>query len=194
MLKKIVIIYSILALLAIIAAVGAGLWCQKNSNSGSIVAVDKDMEVVEETTSGEIISTEKTDCTDELDTACWNTYINKEYGFSFKYPEGWEVDDVSFGANKIALFLPRKLTPPQIKVTDVLITIDINNSHLLLEDFYKDGVEGINYFNDALGEGEKITVNGKDGWYFKDVLGMVGTNVAVMPLRNNFIRIESINY
>ena len=89
--NKIITIYSILALLAIIAAVGAGLWCQKNSNSGSIVAVDKDVDITEETTSGEIIPTEKTDCVDELDTACWNTYVNKEYGFSFKYPEGWEA-------------------------------------------------------------------------------------------------------
>src|SRR3989339_1177263 len=91
MLKKIVIIYSILALLAIIVAVGAGLWCQKNSNSGSIVAVDKDVDITEETTSGEIIPTEKTDCTDELDTACWNTYVNEECGFSFKYPVGWTI-------------------------------------------------------------------------------------------------------
>jgi|GEM_PF-1953375 len=45
----------------------------------------------ETTTSGQVIPPTKTDCTDELDTECWNTYINTEYGFSFKFPKEWLV-------------------------------------------------------------------------------------------------------
>ncbi|MFA5075890.1 MAG: hypothetical protein WC480_00505 [Patescibacteria group bacterium] len=36
--------------------------------------------------SGQIIPPTKTDCADELDTECWNTYRNTKLGITFKFP------------------------------------------------------------------------------------------------------------
>lgn len=41
----------------------------------------------------EIIKAERTDCKDDLDTSCWQTFKNKKYGFEFMVPEDWEIDD-----------------------------------------------------------------------------------------------------
>jgi len=30
---------------------------------------------------------------EEIDTSNWETYKNEEYGFEFKYPEGWDIID-----------------------------------------------------------------------------------------------------
>ncbi|MBI5466112.1 MAG: hypothetical protein HY974_02375, partial [Candidatus Kerfeldbacteria bacterium] len=55
----------------------------------------------DEVVSGEIIPPTRTDCADELDTECWNTYRNTEYGFEFKYPGGWGAEKSTNNQRKI---------------------------------------------------------------------------------------------
>lgn len=48
---------------------------------------------VERSISGTVIPPTKTDCADELDTTCWNTYVNEEHGFELKLAKIFEIDN-----------------------------------------------------------------------------------------------------
>ncbi len=79
MIKKIALIYGLLAIVLVALAGGAAWYFNKPTP----VAID------------DTIPPTATDCTDELDTRCWQTYRNEEYGFEFKFPAGWEVESDS---------------------------------------------------------------------------------------------------
>jgi len=72
------------------ALIGGGvLWYQQITSHSTPTPVENtntNTQTTEPVTSGQVIPPTKTDCTDELDTTCWNTYTNKEYRFSFKFP------------------------------------------------------------------------------------------------------------
>ena len=44
-------------------------------------------EIAEDNKKYKIVEATKTDCTDELDIECWNTFIHNGYNFELKYPK-----------------------------------------------------------------------------------------------------------
>jgi len=76
------------------ALIGGGvLWYQQTIPHSTPTSVENTNQPTNQpTASGTVTPPTKTDCTDELDTTCWNTYTNKEYGFSFKFPNNWDVN------------------------------------------------------------------------------------------------------
>ncbi|MGB0757204.1 MAG: PsbP-related protein [Patescibacteria group bacterium] len=77
--NKKILIYAII-ILVIFAAGSAGyVWYVGNSGQlseqQSTTQTQDDKELI----------------TSDIDTSDWQTYRNEEYGFEFKYPEGWEI-------------------------------------------------------------------------------------------------------
>ena len=88
MIKKVTTIYLILSL-AVLLAVGAFFYfgtkkCQEE-NINQPVGEDNQEQGYQ------IIPAEKTDCEDELDVSCWNTYVDDYYNFTIKYPKEWRA-------------------------------------------------------------------------------------------------------
>ncbi|MFA5358268.1 MAG: hypothetical protein WC310_00400 [Patescibacteria group bacterium] len=91
MFKKFITIYLVLSILILTAGAIGVFWYTKGKSQPSVnqpvVNEVANTNQPTEDKSYEIIPPEKTDCTDELDTACWNIYRNNEYGFEFRYPK-----------------------------------------------------------------------------------------------------------
>ncbi len=51
------------------------------------------------TSTEQITPSTKTDCQDELNTSCWNTYRNEKLGIEFRYPKQWQ-----FAGNQLHSF------------------------------------------------------------------------------------------
>ena len=75
-------------------------------------------------------ATENVDSGGEIDISNWQTYENEEYGFSLKYPEGWEKNEVD--ETRILLSGVYKEFSPQIRVEGELIVelFESNNQSL----------------------------------------------------------------
>ena len=136
---------------------------EEDSKKGKIVKEFNDSEFVDK---GNILNVKN-----------WNTFNNEEYGFSFKYPKGWEIDiNNVLGNEKACLKILYKIT-----IIDPFESISYN--FILTSKDYKSFVKGIkdtmSFPNDQ---------NSPDIFDIKDVL--IGNN-----LFNTFIyhtRIEDL--
>ena len=97
------VIFFTLALFLILGISGCG---QKpatntntNDNSKQNVNQNKNLPITNHeqvaTAQSTIIPPEKTDCEDEMDVECWNTYRNEEWGFEVSFPEKFYLYDCS---------------------------------------------------------------------------------------------------
>ncbi|NQU99642.1 MAG: hypothetical protein HQ538_02800 [Parcubacteria group bacterium] len=79
-----------------------------------------EVDVIEE------VAEEVAEDSDEIDMSNWQTYENEEYGFSLKYPEGWEKNEID---DERILFLRNvyKEFSPQIKIEGRFI-VDVYKS------------------------------------------------------------------
>ena len=94
MIKKTIIIYGALAFLALLILGGVG-WYVKTQQPVVIPPPSG-----EDKATGVVIPPATTNCTDELDVECWQTYRNEQYGFEFRFPGGWRVDDPGVEAER----------------------------------------------------------------------------------------------
>lgn len=86
-------------------AIGIGTWwVSQKSQPVTIPAPNTNTIPTEPTISGTVIPPTNTDCTDELDTTCWNTYVNEEYGFSVSYPAKWVFSETKHNYQLAVLF------------------------------------------------------------------------------------------
>lgn len=85
------------------------------SNTNQVENTNEAVEVAENTNSDETN-------TAEVDTSDWLTYTNEEYGFSFKYPEEWEINgpvgqSIGVQAEKISSLPTEQKVAPRTKVS-----------------------------------------------------------------------------
>ena len=179
--------------------------CTTQTATNTMVNDNATVEVVantNETTSNE--NTNVGDASGEVDTSDWLTYTNDEYGFSFKYPEGWEltvlvegglgsdVGDIDLVGNNctVAIAIPHE-KDDQERVVGMF-----NNS--LKSGFFgtepiettKIGeIQGIKYLDpkfgyDRQGEIYKFVINNQlfsySHDYTKDILGCKSTSDKVL--------------
>ena len=90
-----VVLVIVLSVVILGGAIGGALYYTKsqNDNEKSKTISSVIPTATEESLSGTTTPTATTTATDP--TADWQTYTNEEYGFSFKYPEGWEYKTIS---------------------------------------------------------------------------------------------------
>jgi hypothetical protein len=97
------------------------------------------------------IPSTKTDCKDELDTACWNTYRNEEYGFEVKIPMDWEIDSTRSRLNEVVF----NVGIPSIEA----INFEKNIDNLTFDELRE---QKINYYNDVISKKIKTIVDNKE--------------------------------
>ncbi len=166
------------SIVLIALAGGIVLWNQKNSQQDTKQQAKK--EVVEQTqgqktiqeqrdnqnqTSGELKPEEK------IDTSNWKTYRNERYGFSFKYPKDWKVENIK-GRYPAPIYkeFPLILSPINTNnkkgLEKLHFIIGILNNEALgtPEDIFKKASENISK-KIVNGKTEKLMTNGLQVYY-----------------------------
>ena len=70
-----------------------------------------------------IVSTSTESIISEIDTSIWETYVNTKWGYKFKYPENWYIDEAT---ERITRILPYGIeTKLYIKEISKVITITV---------------------------------------------------------------------
>ncbi len=125
----------------------------------------------------------------KIDTSNWKTYRNEEYGFEVRYPEEWRVNEVN--KNIIGLLPPDR--KPEIEYTgDIGFFIKPRINNESVEDVYN-GRNGPELFQSATGGYRLISIDGKEAYYFNDVMGLLPSDVVIIPMENWFIEIDAID-
>jgi len=75
--------------------------------------------------------------TAEIDMSNWKTYRNEEYGFEFKYPEGWELSKPEYSTKlNSAIKIINHSIEPYGKDGDIMIDIFARESTLSLKEWF----------------------------------------------------------
>src|SRR3989338_10823227 len=182
MTKTIKIILIISAIIIIIAVLGVAFWPKQNqpSNTNQPVTVEPDNNQPATTTEPETI-------TSDIDTSGWQTYRNEEYGFEFKYPEGWEI--VGLDNTGVGLLPPWKKQNIEYN-GDTRIFIRENVKHLSMQDFYN-GQSMPNLFKYAIGGYKSIRTDNQKGIIFNKVLGLSTSDIVVIDFEDYFMEVEA---
>lgn len=159
----------------------------------------------EETVSGEEkggadVSSESE--SEEVDTSDWQTYANEEYGFSFQYPAGMEIDDqygeISLIIEKVSA-LPETVNEPTSRVSsqtrsenEALSESFSNGTFKEYIDYIQGGtlrVENVTYIDNA-----KISLifDEGDNSQFAEQLNKFGREELIVQYKNNSIENEEL--
>lgn len=160
------------ALLGALVLVGWG--CGRNSAAPA--DTNSETNDVSETSSDNM--PEVTSETGEV-PAGWTEYRNATYGFSFQYPEWWEIKTFDDDPSRVAIIAPdNSAVEGQEPLPEISVLLRSNPERLTLREFYERAQEPI--FEDAVGGVTATEVNGNQGFSLLDVSGEVSTDLVVL--------------
>jgi len=136
--------------------ISIGIWWVNQNNQPPVVTINTNQPTNQPTASGTVTPPTKTDCTDELDTTCWSTYVNEEFGFSFKFPWGWEgkyykeIDSIIISQDILPEILPNSDKPYAVVIKiSSMNKLPENNSQTIVSE--SDEITTVSYYSDLLG-------------------------------------------
>ena len=125
-----------------------------------------------------------------INTKDWQTYRNEEYGFNFKYPQEWQVENLN--KRSIGVFPFGKIQGIEYN-GDVVFFIRDRINGQDIEDVYNGSI-GPELFKSATGGYSQINIQGNKAIYFKNVMGLMPSDIVIVALKNKFIEISANNH
>lgn len=114
-------------------------------------------------------------------TADWQTYRNDEYGFEFKYPEEWELENEYSGDDGMSVGFH------EIKNSNLTLFISVGD-----ED-EKNGIERLAAEQKSEIKKSARTIGGVDADYFGGVIEFSSYNAFIFSQNNNYFVISDYN-
>lgn len=122
----------------------------------------------------EIIEPKKTDCVDNLDTACWQIFRNTEYNFEVMVPSDWIIDDQ---AKSYAVIVKKK--SEEFYLIRINLGINQNKENKKIEDLCESD------FGEEVLSCEDITINGYT--FKKQIILDMGECTVYKTIKDNYI-------
>ncbi len=119
--------------------------------------------------------------------ADWKTYRNEEYGFEFRYPNYWILEESD---NSVSLDSPENYADPLRRI-EILVTFDKNPKSLSAKEYY-DGQNGISAFDNPEQDSE-ITIDNNRAYRLYPNTGISPGMLVLIPLENIFIRFDTLS-
>lgn len=132
------------------------------------------------------------------ETANWRTYINNEYGFSFKYPAEWNLNNNKSKSNEFTILVEVKSPEKQLddytmmSLYEVSVAIKDNKEELTLTQEVDQSLEKSRSPGVILKERNKLTVDERDAEKLVFVQDTGVENIFVVSKNKN--KIYLINF
>ncbi len=200
--KKIIITIS--TILGLTVIVGCFLIFQKTRNQGMINNQQKQkVEVVENNENESKQKTENQEKKDnqnnqekveelkieDIDTSNWKTYRNEEYGFSFKYPEGWVIKESPNANTFLFKGLSVKVHPKEVDKYNrgLFFNINVFKSESNPKVWYQTKYENPDAIKGYKGETKELKINNLDAYYVVDNKVKDYKDISYLISKNNII-------
>lgn len=109
-----------------------------NDANQNINTVNENTNNTVDTNTSSQTNTNATPTTGEIDTSNWLTYSNVEYGFSFRYPSDWKIQQKGSYINVYSPEKAKELAVDPVTSPDLYIKIEEDKNTDSVEEFYRD--------------------------------------------------------
>ena len=178
-----VIISIVLFLILII--LGGSFWFVKNKKvENRNKEVSQEEVVAQEDNQGQ----QETDI-EKIDTSNWHTYRNEEFGFEFKYPVDWIVEEnrnpTTYLADRLLELRPKKIDEDNKNLIFYVIVSEIASDP---KKWYQTKYENPGAIKDYRGETKELKINNLDAYYVVEDKDEYIQNIYIISKHKILIR------